>query len=138
VWFLLNYLIFIGTFGFVMRGGAGDNDYIAYISVGLLVWFFMLEVVTQGVSLFSREESFIKGTPLPLSTYVFRLTMQSIIRNGYALFGCLCVLLLVGVYPSFSWFLSLFGILIIVLTAPAAITIFAFIGIYFPDSRYIV
>jgi len=138
VWLLLNYLIFIGTFGFVMQGGSGSDDYIAYISVGLLVWFFMLEVITQGVSLFSREESFIKGTPLPLSTYIFRLTMQSIIRNGYALFGCLCVLFLVGVYPSFSWFWSLFGILIIVLTAPAVIAIFAFMGAYFPDSRYIV
>ncbi|WP_343313826.1 ABC transporter permease [Brucella sp. BE17] len=138
LWLLLNYLTFIGTFGFVMRAGAGDDYYLAYISVGLLVWFFILEVITQGVSLFSREESFIKGTPLPLSTYVFRLTMQSLIRNSYALLGCLGVLLLTGVYPSAVWFWSVIGILVAVLAAPAVITVFAFVGAYFPDSHYLV
>nr|WP_313708960.1 ABC transporter permease [Brucella intermedia] len=138
VWLLLNYLTFIGTFGFVMQSGAGDGNYLAYISVGLLIWFFILEVITQGVSLFSREESFIKGTPLPLSTYVFRLTMQSVIRNSYALLGCLGVLLLTGVYPSVTWFWSALGVVVVVLSAPAVITVFAFVGAYFPDSRYLI
>ena len=136
-WLLLNYLTFIGTFGFVMRPDGNDN-YLAYISVGLLVWFFILEVVTQGVSLFSREESFIKGTPLPLSTFVFRLTMQSVIRNSYALLGCLAVLFLTGTYPTVTWLWSALGIAVIVLSAPAVITVSAFIGAYFPDSRYLI
>ncbi|RRY17094.1 ABC transporter permease [Brucella anthropi] len=137
-WLLLNYLTFIGTFGFVMQSGAGDDNYLAYISVGLLIWFFVLEVITQGVSLFSREESFIKGTPLPLSTYVFRLTMQSVIRNSYALLGCLGVLILTGVYPSVTWFWSALGVVVVILSAPAVITVCAFVGAYFPDSRYLI
>lgn len=138
LWLLLNYLTFIGTFGFVMQAGVGDDYYIAYISVGLLVWFFILEIITQGVSLFSREEGFIKGTPLPLSTYVFRLTMQSVIRNSYALLGCFGVLILTGVYPSVAWLWSALGIIVAVLSAPAVITVFAFVGAYFPDSHYLV
>lgn len=138
MWLLINYLTYIGTFGLVMQTGAGNGNYLAYMSIGLLVWFFILEVVTQGVTLFFREESFIKGTPLPLSTYVFRLTMQSIIRNSYALFGCVGVLLLAGVYPSVSWLWSILGILIAIIAAPAVATIFAFLGAYFPDSHYLV
>ena len=48
------------------------------------------------MSLFAREESFIKGTTLPLTVYVMRLAMQSVIRAGYALVGCLAILLLSG------------------------------------------
>lgn len=138
VWLLLNYLTYIGTFGFVMRAGGGDKNYLAYISMGLMTWFFILEAITQGVALFSREESFIKGTPLPLSTYVFRLTTQCLIRNGYALLGCLGVLLLSGIYPSFMWLWSGVGILVVLLAAPAVITVCAFLGAYFPDSHYLV
>lgn len=138
LWLLINYLTFIATFGFVMQTGGGDPKYLAYMSVGLLVWFFMLEVITQGVTLFFREESFIKGTPLALSTYVFRLTTQSIIRNSYALLGCLGVLLLAGIYPSAPWLWAGLGIAVVIVTAPAIATIFAFLGAYFPDSHYLV
>lgn len=138
LWLLINYLTFIATFGFVMQTGSGNQNYLAYISVGLLIWFFILEIITQGVTLFSREESFIKGTPLPLSTYIFRLTMQSVIRNSYALLGCFVVLLLVGVYPSASWLWSGLGIIVIIIAAPAVVTVFAFLGAYFPDSHYLV
>ncbi len=138
LWLLINYLTFIATFGFVMQTGVGNQNYLAYMSVGLLVWFFILEVITQGVTLFFREESFIKGTPLPLSTYVFRLTMQSVIRNSYALVGCLGMLLLTGVFPSVSWLWSGLGILVVIIAAPAVITVCAFMGAYFPDSHYLV
>lgn len=138
LWLLINYLTFICTFGFVMQTSSGGDSYIAYISVGLLLWFFILEIITQGVTLFFREESFIKGTPLPLSIYIFRLTMQSVIRNSYALLGCLGVLLSTGVYPSISWLWSGFGILVVILAAPAVVTVFAFLGAYFPDSHYLV
>jgi len=138
IWLLLNYLMFVGTFRFIMRIGANDESYTLHISIGLLVWFFMHEAITQGVSLFSREEGFIKGTPLPLSTYVFRMAMQSGIRSGYSLLGCMGILLLSGAYPSVFWLWSVLGFAIIIATAPAVITILAFVGAYFPDSRYLV
>jgi len=55
--------------------------------IGLLVWFYIMETIVQSTSLFTREESFIKGTTLPLTVYVMRLTMESIIRAGYAAIG---------------------------------------------------
>lgn len=138
LWLLINYLTFIATFGFVIQTGSGHENYLAYMSVGLLVWFFMLEVITQGVTLFSREESLIKGTPLPISTYVFRLTAQSMIRNSYPLLGCLVILMLTGMYPTASWLWSGLGIIVVIIAAPAIATVSAFLGAYFPDSHYLV
>lgn len=138
IWLLLNYLAFAGTFIFVFRGGSGGPGYAAYAATGLLVWFYIMETVIQGITLFVREENFIKGTVLPISVYVMRQTMQSVIRAAYALLGCIAVVLLSGTSVSFGWIFALLGLLLIVLTTPAVVTCVAFLGAYFPDSQFII
>lgn len=139
LWLLINYLAFAGTFIFVFhRGGSQGVNYPTFVATGLLVWFYMMETITQSVSLFVREQSFIKGTTLPLSVYVMRLAMQSVIRAAYALAGCLGILLLSGVAPSLAWAWSGLGVLLILAVTPAVITVFAFVGAFFPDSQFMV
>lgn len=139
LWLLINYLAFAGTFIFVFqRGDSSVTNYAAYVATGLLVWFYVMETITQSVSLFVREESFIKGTTLPLSVYVMRLFMQSAIRAAYALIGCASILLMSGTDLGAAWGCSAFGLMLILVTTPAAIILFAFVGAYFPDSQFIV
>ena len=138
LWLLLNYLAFAGTFLLIMHQDAGIPNYLAYISVGLLIWFYIMETVNSGVQLFVREEAFIKGTTLPLSVYVLRLTTQALIRSSYAAAGCVVLLLVSGVGISFAWLWSGLAILVIMAITPAVIVIFAFLGAYFPDMQFIV
>lgn len=139
LWLLINYLAFAGTFIFVFhRGSAGSSNYPVYVATGLLVWFYIMETITQSISLFVREESFIKGTTLPLSVYVMRMAMQAVIRAGYALLGCAMILALTGTMPTLSWAWSALAIAIILAITPAAIMLFAFLGAFFPDSQFIV
>ena len=138
LWLLLNYLTFACAFIFLIhRGGAGYN-YPAFVATGLFVWFYIMETVTASVSLFLREENFIKGTTLPLSVYVMRMFMQSVIRAAYALAGCLIILAFSGIGISGMWLWSVLGIAVILLTVPAAIIVFAFLGAFFPDSQFLV
>jgi ABC-type polysaccharide/polyol phosphate export permease len=138
LWLLLNYLAFAGTFIFIFDRGGGSTNYPAYAATGLLVWFYIMETVNQSVTLFVREESFIKGTTLPLSVYVLRLGAQSLIRAAYALSGCLAILIMSGAPFTAAWAWSGLGLLLIVAVTPAAIILFAFMGAYFPDSQYVV
>jgi len=139
LWLLINYLAYAGTFIFVFdRGVSPIHNYPAYVAPGLLVWFYMMEVINQGVSLFVREESFIKGTTLPLTVYVMRMTMQSVIRTGYALLGCVFVLWASGIMVTPMWLWSALGLVLIVLITPAVVTVMAFLGAFFPDSQYLV
>src|SRR5690606_12631171 len=89
-------------------------------------------------TLFPREESFIKGTTLPLTVYVLRLYMQSVIRAAYALGGCLAIVLLSGELPQMVWLWSLVGLVIVALISPAAILLFAFLGAFAPDTQFVV
>jgi lipopolysaccharide transport system permease protein len=138
LWLLINYLAFAGTFIFVFTHSRSVENYPAYVATGLLVWFFVMETLTQSLTLFTREESFIKGTRLPLSVYVLRLALQSIIRAGYAFVGCIVILIVSGTPVTLSWAWSLLGIAVILLATPAAIIIFALLGAFFPDSQFMV
>ena len=139
LWMLVNYFAFVGTFVFVfVTKDAGDPSYIAYVAIGMLVWFYLNETISVSVSLFQREASFIQGTTLPLFVYVMRLTMQCIIRAGYSMAGCVLILLLAGYGINTNWLLSLLGLLLIILATPALVTLFAFLGAFFPDSEFIV
>ncbi|BCM18244.1 ABC transporter permease [Mesorhizobium sp. J8] len=139
LWLLVNYLAFVGTFVFVFQPAGKDAaGYSAYVAIGLMVWFYLMEVITVSVSLFKREQSFIEGTTLPLFVYVMRLTVQSAIRAGYAIAGCIVILLISGPALTTAWLWSLGGLLLILLATPAIIAIFAFTGAFFPDSEFIV
>lgn len=138
-WLLLNYLAFAGTFIFIFhRGEAQAPGYPIYVATGLLVWFFMMEVITSSSTLFVREEAFIKGTTLPLSVYVMRAALQAAIRAGYALPGCCILLALSGAAPNPMWLWSILGLAIVLAATPAVIIVFAFIGVFVPDSQYII
>lgn len=139
LWLLVNYVAFVGTFVFVFQPAGKDAaGYSAYVAIGLMVWFYLMEVITTSVALFQREESFIEGTTLPLFVYVMRLTVQSAIRAGYAIAGCIAILLLSGSPLTVAWLWSLMGLLLILLVTPAIITVFAFVGAFFPDSQFII
>ena len=139
LWLLVNYVAFVGTFVFVFQPAGKDAaGYAAYVSIGLLVWFYLMEVMSMSVSLFQREESFIEGTTLPLFVYVMRLALQSVIRAGYAIAGCVAILVLSGTSITSPWLWSIAGLLLILLVTPALITVFAFLGAFFPDSQFIV
>ena len=138
LWLLLNYLAFAGSFIFLVHGGVADHNYPAFVATGLLVWFFIMDLIGSSVSLFLREEGFIKGTTLPLSVYVMRFFMQAVIRAGYALLGCLIILFFSGVEISVMWLWSALGIAVILFAVPPAIIVFAFLGAFFPDSQFLV
>lgn len=138
LWLLINYFAFAATFIFIFTPAPLDPLHAIYIGVGLLVWLYITDTVTQAVSLFEREEGFIKGTTLPLSVYVMRLTLQNLIRSGYALAGCIVILLFAGVAVTGAWMWSALGVALILVASPAVVAVFAFLGVFFPDSQFIV
>ena len=138
VWLLINYLLFVGTFVLVFGHQGDARAFARYAAVGMLVWFYISEVISLSTSLFVRESNFIRGTRLPLSVYVLRMFTQSLLRSTYAACGCLAILVLTGAYPAPVWLASLFGIVILGSASVPAIIIFAFGGTFFPDLQYIV
>jgi lipopolysaccharide transport system permease protein len=138
LWLLVNYFAYAGTFVVVFGHNTAVPDFPSYAATGLFVWLYISEVVILGVTLFQREQGFIKGTTLPLTVYVMRMTMQSLIRAGYALAGCLTIIFLEGTPFTHLWLWSALGLAMIVVWTPAIILVCAFGGAFFPDMQFIV
>lgn len=138
VWPLLNYLLLVGTLLLIFGNRGGTTNFTAYIAAGMLVWLFMSDVLTMSATLFSREQSFIKGTTLPISVYVLRQTMLIAIRSFYALLGAVPVLFYSGVELTPVLLSVIPALLLLLLTAPAVGLLFGLAGVYFPDFRFIV
>lgn len=137
-WLLINYLVLTATFIIVFGGHMGISNYAAFAAIGLFVFNYINETITLGTTLFLRDQSFIKGSVLPLSTYVLRQSSQSIIRSSYALLGCLLVMLLSGVDFTIGWLYATLGLILVLLTTPAVIVVCAILGAAFPDVQFIV
>jgi ABC-type polysaccharide/polyol phosphate export permease len=138
LWLLVNYLALAGSFVVIFGNNPNIPDFPAFASIGLFVWLYLSEVITQATSLFTREQSFIQGTTLPLTVYVMRMTMQSVIRAGYALVGCLAIMVMVGTPVTFAWLWSVLALALIVAATPAMITLCAIGGAFFPDVSFII
>jgi ABC-type polysaccharide/polyol phosphate export permease len=136
VWILVNYVLLAGTFILLFHNGTNKEIYVAHALIGLLVWQFIADVMNTGSSLFHRNRSYISGSKLPISFYIYNSLTQSVLRLFYAFIGCVVLLVLFG-STTVSGIPAAFGsFLILLLIAPAAIIVFAFMGAYFPDSRF--
>ena len=68
------------------------HDFLPYLCVGLLVWNLMSSFLTEGGTLFTGAESYIKQIRLPYSVYVFRSSWSKLIifaHNFVIYFGVL-------------------------------------------------
>lgn len=137
-WILLNYLLMVGTFVLIFGHVMGIENYVAFVAIGLLLWNYIADALGQGTTLFVREEAMIKGTVLPLSTYVFKQMVQLLIRFAYALVGCVGILLLAGVRPSMGWLEALLGLALLVVATPPMIVIMGLLGARFRDLSFVV
>ena len=136
LWLLVNYLVFTSVLVFIIRGAVGIEHYFAYVAVGLLVWLFISETISESVTVFSRQESFIKGTVLPLSVYIFRQCTRTAIRSAYAMIGAAGIVLYSGAAPNWTWLTCIPAIILIFAVAPAVTIIFGVLGVLFRDIRY--
>lgn len=136
VWPLLNYLLFVGILVLVL--GAGSPGFPAYVASGMLVWLFISDVLSMSATLFTREESFIKGTVLPISIYVMRQTLVISIRSLYALLGAIVVLLYSGFAVTPALFSIVPAVFILLLAAPAVAVLFGIAGAFFRDFQFII
>jgi lipopolysaccharide transport system permease protein len=99
------------------------HDFLPYLCVGLLVWNLMSSFLTEGGTLFTGAESYIKQIRLPYSLYVYRSGWSKLIifaHNFIIYFG---LLLYFGIWPGTLALLALPGMLLVLLNG-AAISLF--------------
>jgi ABC-2 type transport system permease protein len=74
LWITLSMAITAAGLGWLYSQlfGAPIGTYIPYLTVGFIVWNFMLGCLTEGTDTFIRNEGLIKHLPAPITVYALR------------------------------------------------------------------
>jgi ABC-type polysaccharide/polyol phosphate export permease len=138
LWIVVNYVLLSGTFILLFNKGGDPKLYASHAMIGLLIWQFLADLMNSGVKLFHKNATYVSGTKLPMSFYVYNCLALCVMRSLYALIGC--VLLFVFFGSSLILFIpaAIGSFLIILLIAPAAIIILAFTGAFYSDTQFLV
>jgi lipopolysaccharide transport system permease protein len=90
--------VVIGTIGVVFGQifNSPMEQFLPFLSIGLILWNFISAVITEGCTGFIAADAVIKQLPIPLPTHLLRMLWRNIIILGHNIVIFPLVLLAVG------------------------------------------
>ena len=88
-------------------------ELLPYLSLGIILWTFILATVTEGCTSFTAEEAMIKQFPLPLSLHVVRVVIRNLIILAHNMIIIPIVFLACGRALPLTAMLGMVGLLIL-------------------------
>ena len=114
------------------------EDFIPFFCTGMLVWTLISSYLTEGGTLFTGSESYIKQISLPFSVYVFRTGWAKLIifaHNFVIYFG---VLIYFRIWPGSVALLAIVGLLLIILNGAFASLTIGMVSARFRDIPQVI
>jgi ABC-2 type transport system permease protein/lipopolysaccharide transport system permease protein len=91
------------------------DDFIPFFCAGLLVWNLIASYLTEGGTLFTGSESYIKQIRLPYSMYVYRSSWAKLIIFAHNFIIYIGVLIYFQIWPGVISLLAVPGLVFVVL-----------------------
>ncbi len=135
LWLTLSMAIMVVSLGILYAElfKTSLHDFLPYLCLGLLVWSFISSFLTEGGTLFTGSESYIKQIRLPFSVYVFRATWSKLIifaHNFVIYFG---ILIYFQIWPGATALLAIPGLLLVTINGALASLLIGMISARFRD-----
>lgn len=109
-------------------------DLLAYLSIGMAIWSFLLAIIIEGASVFVASEVAIKQMPAPLCIHVYRLVWRSLIILAHNALVPALVLLWAGSWATLAGLpMAALGLVVIVVNSVAVALTLGTLGARFRD-----
>jgi len=106
-WTLVRPFAMFGVIWFVfseiVHAGAGVKNYPAYILMAMVLFQYFLGVVTASLSCLVDRQNLLRKMPFPRLVIPFAVTLQGLFDLAMTLFAVFIFLIILGVYPTWSW-----------------------------------
>ena len=109
------------------------HEFLPFLCVGLLVWTFLSSFLTEGGTLYTGAESYIKQIRLPYTVYAYRSTWSKLVifaHNFVIYFG---ILLYFEMWPGAVMLLAIPGLLLVILNGAVATLLIGMLSARFRD-----
>jgi ABC-type polysaccharide/polyol phosphate export permease len=114
----------------------GNINYLAYVSIGIVIYNFASGILIGGVSCFFRYKGIILNIPNPLFIYPLR-TLTKVSAGVFLQITFIAIsLLLCDIKPQIEWFFIIPSLLCYLITGVFLILIMGIIGVRVGDLRF--
>ncbi|WP_375202125.1 ABC transporter permease [Hyphococcus sp.] len=101
-WIVISYYIFVAAIavffgGFSARSG---TDYTAYVATGYAALTFLMANISDGCTVFNSAATWIKSTPLPYSTHIYKSISRSLFVFGVQMASALVIMPFLNWHPN--------------------------------------
>ncbi len=114
-WITLSMAVFVGVLGVIYSRIFRTNvaSYLPFLTVGYVTWGFVSQVINESCSAFQEGERLIKQIRLPYGLYVLRVVGRNFIIFMHTIVIFIPVAILFGVSPSYTSFLVVPGVVLL-------------------------
>jgi ABC-2 type transport system permease protein/lipopolysaccharide transport system permease protein len=109
------------------------RDLMPYLCVGLLVWNLLASFLTEGGTLFTGSESYIKQIRLPYSVYVYRSAWSKVVIFAHNFIIYFALLLYFQIWPGAVALLAIPGFILVVINGALANLFIGIVSARFRD-----
>ncbi|PZG24496.1 ABC transporter [Spongiactinospora gelatinilytica] len=102
---LLNAAVYFVMFGLILGGGAGVDNYVAFLVTGMFVFTYTQRTVAAGGKSVSANLSLIRALHFPRAILPIAYTLQELQQLFWSMLVLLPIVLLDGGRPSAHWLL---------------------------------
>lgn len=139
-WITISMAVMIGTMGLVFGNLFKTNlkEFLPFLSLGLIIWSFILNSITEGCEALINSEGIIKQLPVPLHSHVLRVIWKNfvIFLHNIAIFPF--VLLFLGKGVDWVALLAIPGFLLLVINICWVVMIISMLCARFRDMTQII
>ncbi len=109
------------------------QDLMPFLCVGLLVWNLLASFLTEGGTLFTGSESYIKQIRLPYSVYVYRSGWSKVVIFAHNFIIYFALLLYFQIWPGAVALLAIPGFILLVINGALANLFIGIVSARFRD-----
>lgn len=116
-WITLSMGVMIGTIGIVFGQifNTPMQEYLPFLTIGMILWSFIASVVNEGSLGFIAAEGIIKQLPIPLFVHIMRMIWRNLLILMHNLVIFPIVLIIVGKPLGWEALLSIPGLMLVVI-----------------------
>ena len=116
-WITISTGVMISMIGIIFGQALGMkmDDYLPFLSSGLILWSFISSSISEGSSAFIESSGMIRQLAIPMSTYPARVLVRNTVILGHNVIILPLVLLVVGRPISWELFYLIPGFILVLL-----------------------
>jgi len=139
-WITISMAVMITTMGLVFGNlfKTDVKEFLPFLTLGLIVWNFMLSSINEGCDALISSEGIIKQLPVPLHIHVFRVVWKNFIIFMHNIVIFPLVLLAVGKGLNWNALLAIPGFLLLALNLSWFLVVLSLVCARFRDMTQIV